>query len=120
GAADVVVTDGYSGNIALKTIEGTAKMMFGLIKETFMSSLKTKLAAAILKKDLKGLKSQLDYSEYGGAGLFGLASPVIKAHGSSNGRAIYNAILQSCHMVEHQVTEVIEETIRAMDQTEGK
>src|SRR5699024_4786543 len=57
GAADVVVTDGYSGNIALKTIEGTAKMMFGLIKETFMSSLKTKLAAAILKKDLKGLKS---------------------------------------------------------------
>lgn len=119
GVADVVVTDGFSGNVALKTIEGTAQMMFGLIKETFMSSLKTKLAAAVLKKDLKQLKNKLDYSEYGGAGLFGLAAPVIKAHGSSNARAIYNAIKQTSHMVENNVTEIIETTVRDMKKTDG-
>src|SRR5699024_7141925 len=83
GVADVVVTDGFSGNIALKTIEGTAMMMFSLLKDTFTSSLKTKMAAGLIKSDLKGLQSKLDYSEYGGAGLFGLGAPVIKAHGSS-------------------------------------
>lgn len=111
GVADVVVTDGFSGNVALKTIEGTAMMVFSLLKETFMSSLKTKLAASMVKGDLKKLSAKLDYSEYGGAGLFGLAAPVIKAHGSSNGRAIYNAIKQACHMVEYNVTDTIEETI---------
>lgn len=114
GVADVVVTDGFSGNVALKTIEGTAMMVFSLLKETFMSSLKTKLAAGLVKGDLKKLNAKLDYSEYGGAGLFGLAAPVIKAHGSSNSRAIYNAIKQACHMVEYNVTETIEETILAM------
>jgi glycerol-3-phosphate acyltransferase PlsX len=114
GVADVVVTDGFSGNVALKTIEGTAMMVFSLLKETFMSSLKTKLAASVVKKDLKKLNAKLDYSEYGGAGLFGLAAPVIKAHGSSNRRAIYNAIKQACHMVEYNVTGTIEETVSAM------
>ena len=111
GVADVVVTDGFTGNVALKTIEGTALTMFSMIKQTFMSNLKTKLAAGLVKSDLKGLKSQLDYSEYGGAGLFGLAAPVIKAHGSSNSRAIFNAIKQACHMVENNVTETIESTV---------
>lgn len=114
GAADVVVTDGFSGNIALKTIEGTALMMFSMLKTTFMSSLKTKLAAGMVKQDLRQLKNKLDYAEYGGAGLFGLAAPVIKAHGSSNGRAIYSAIKQACHMVEHDVTKTIETTIASM------
>lgn len=113
GAADVVVTDGFSGNIALKTIEGTAEMMFSLLKETFMSSVKTKLAAAMMKNNLKELKDKLDYSEYGGAGLFGLTAPVIKAHGSSNGQAMFNAIKQACHMVEHEVNATIEETVAA-------
>lgn len=117
GVADVVVTDGFSGNIALKTIEGTAAMVFSLLKETFMSSLKTKLAASLVKGDLKKLDKKLDYSEYGGAGLFGLAAPVIKAHGSSNRRAIFNAIRQSYHMVEHNVTGIIEDTIKTMDET---
>src|SRR5690625_80026 len=119
GVADVVVTDGFSGNVALKTIEGTAMMVFSLLKETFMSSLKTKIAASMVKSDLKKLNAKLDYSEYGGAGLFGLAAPVIKAHGSSNGRAIYNAIKQACHMVEYNVTDTIEETVSAM-QSEGE
>ncbi|MFD1360303.1 phosphate acyltransferase PlsX [Lentibacillus salinarum] len=120
GAADVVVTDGFSGNIALKTIEGTATTMFSLLKQTFMSSVKTKLAAGMVKKDLKGLQSQLDYSEYGGAGLFGLASPVIKAHGSSNSRAIFNAIQQAANMVENNVTDTIKTTVESIDWNEGE
>ncbi|GGJ92418.1 phosphate acyltransferase [Lentibacillus kapialis] len=119
GAADVVVTDGFSGNIALKTIEGTAMTMFSMLKETFMSSVKTKIAAGMVKNDLKGLKSQLDYSEYGGAGLFGLASPVIKAHGSSNGRAVFNAIQQAAHMVDNNVTDTIKKTVESVEWNKG-
>ncbi|MCF3942468.1 phosphate acyltransferase PlsX [Oceanobacillus alkalisoli] len=114
-AADVVVTDGFSGNVALKTIEGTAQTVFALLKETFTSSLKTKLAAGLVKNDLGALKNRLDYSEYGGAGLFGLAAPVIKAHGSSKSRAIVNAIRQAKHMVDNDVTDMIGETIKSMD-----
>ena len=118
GVADVVVTDGFSGNIALKTVEGTAMNMFKMLKATFMSSLKTKLAAAVLKKDLKGLKDQLDYAEYGGAALFGLKAPVVKAHGSSNDRAIYSAIKQTMTMVEHRVSETIADTVQSMHDAE--
>ncbi|ASN05777.1 phosphate acyltransferase PlsX [Virgibacillus necropolis] len=120
GAADVVVTDGFTGNIALKTIEGTSQAVFQLLKETFMSSFKTKMAAGMIKGDLKSLKGKLDYSEYGGAGLFGLASPVIKAHGSSNRRAIHSAIKQACHMVEFEVTKTIENTISEIEISKGE
>ncbi|WP_404452572.1 phosphate acyltransferase PlsX [Virgibacillus necropolis] len=120
GAADVVVTDGFSGNVALKTIEGTAETMFHMLKETFMSSFKTKIAAGMMKQDLKGLKGKLDYSEYGGAGLFGLAAPVIKAHGSSNRRAIHSAIRQACHMVEFKVTDTIKNTVSEIDIDKGE
>ncbi|SFB19853.1 phosphate:acyl-[acyl carrier protein] acyltransferase [Lentibacillus halodurans] len=119
GPADVVITDGFSGNIALKTIEGTAMTMFSMLKETFMSSVKTKIAAGMVKSDLKGLQSQLDYSEYGGAGLFGLAAPVIKAHGSSNSRAVFNAIKQASHMVENDVTGTIKTTVESIDWNKG-
>lgn len=118
GVADVVVADGFSGNVALKTIEGTAMLMFSMLKDTFMSSFKTKLAAALVKNDLKKLQSELDYSEYGGAALFGLAAPVIKAHGSSNSRAIYNAIKQACYMIEQDVTDTIKTTIDDMKEEE--
>ncbi|GGA92360.1 phosphate acyltransferase PlsX [Ornithinibacillus halotolerans] len=119
GVADVVVTDGFSGNIALKTIEGTASSLFSMIKDTFMSSMKTKLAAGLIKNDLKGLKDKLDYSEYGGAALFGLAAPVVKAHGSSNSRAIFSAIKQTCNMVDNQVIDTIKATIESMQAEEG-
>ncbi len=115
----MVVTDGFSGNIALKSIEGTALNMFSMIKDTFMKNAKTKLAAALVKSDLKGIKDQLDYSEYGGAGLFGLAAPVIKAHGSSNDRAIFNAIKQTYHLVEANVVGLIGEEVRQLQQREG-
>ncbi len=112
GVADVVVTDGFTGNMVLKTIEGTAMNVFAMMKEVFMSSAKTKFAAMLVKNDLSALKGMLDYSEYGGAGLFGLKAPVIKAHGSSNGTAFYNAIRQARTMVEHNVAGTIYSTLK--------
>ncbi|MER2262720.1 MAG: phosphate acyltransferase PlsX [Psychrobacillus sp.] len=112
GVADVVVTDGFTGNMVLKTIEGTAGAMFTLLKEAFNTSAKTKISALLVKDQLKGIKNKLDYSEYGGAGLFGLKAPVIKAHGSSNGRAIFHAIRQARTMVDNNVSEIIYTTLR--------
>lgn len=111
GVADVVVTDGFTGNMVLKTIEGTALSVFKMLKTTLYSSLKTKLAAAVLKPDLMNLKAQMDYSEYGGAGLFGLKAPVIKAHGSSDANSVYNAIRQTRDMVQKNVAPTIKEAI---------
>lgn len=115
GIVDVVVTDGFSGNITLKAIEGTALHVMSLLKETFMTSLKTKLAAGLMKKELQNLKKQLDYPEYGGAALFGLAAPVIKSHGSSNSVAIYHTINQACHMIENDVIGTIGKTVQSLD-----
>ncbi|WP_079480226.1 phosphate acyltransferase PlsX [Halobacillus salinus] len=120
GVADVVVTDGFTGNVTLKTIEGTALTMFSMIKKTFMSNFKTKLAAGLVKNDLRTLRDQLDYSEYGGAGLFGLSAPVIKAHGSSNDRAVFNAIKQACQMVELNVTSTIQDTLNDLQNKEDE
>ncbi|MEI3608191.1 phosphate acyltransferase PlsX [Pseudogracilibacillus sp. SO10305] len=114
GVADVIVTDGFSGNVTLKSIEGTALHVMKLLKGTLTSSLKTKLAAGLIKKDLSQLKEALDYPEYGGASLFGLAAPVIKSHGSSNERAIYHTILQACEMVEQNMVKTISETIATL------
>jgi len=111
GVADVVVTDGFTGNMVLKTIEGTALSVFKMLKTTLYSSLKTKLAAAVLKPDLMQLKAKMDYSEYGGAGLFGLKAPVIKAHGSSDANSVYNAIRQTRDMVEKKVAPTIKDAI---------
>ncbi|MGN7407572.1 MULTISPECIES: phosphate acyltransferase PlsX [unclassified Sporosarcina] len=112
GTTDVAVTDGFTGNMVLKTIEGTASGLFSMIKDVFASSIKTKISAALVKDDLRGLKKQMDYTEYGGAGLFGLNAPVIKAHGSSNANAVKNAIRQARIMAEHHVSETIRETIK--------
>ena len=99
GVADVVVCDGFTGNVALKSLEGTALALFSMLKEQLMSSFTSKLAAAVLKPKLMVLKDKMDYSEYGGAALFGLKAPVIKAHGSSNDQSIFSAIRQTREMV---------------------
>ncbi|GIN37567.1 phosphate acyltransferase PlsX [Heyndrickxia oleronia] len=112
GPADVVVTDGFTGNMVLKTIEGTAGSLFSLLKKAFMTNFKSKLAAGLVKNELKELKNMMDYTEYGGAGLFGINSPVIKAHGSSNANALYNAVRQAREMASHQVTQIIKDTIK--------
>ncbi|MGJ7922430.1 phosphate acyltransferase PlsX [Neobacillus sp. LXY-4] len=116
GAADVVVTDGFTGNMVLKTLEGTALSVFKMLKTALMSSLKTKIAAAVLKPDLYELKNKMDYSEYGGAGLFGLKAPVIKAHGSSDANAIYNAIRQTREMVGGDVSGLIKNSIASLNE----
>lgn len=118
GVADVVVTDGFSGNITLKAIEGAALHVMTLLKRTLTSSLKTKLAAGLIKSDLMQLKEQLDYPEYGGAALFGLSAPVIKSHGSSNERAIYHTVRQACHMIDNNVIPTIATTASTLDYNE--
>lgn len=111
GAADVVVADGFTGNMVLKTIEGTAMSVFKMLKTALTSSFKSKMAAAVLKPDLAVLKNKMDYTEYGGAGLFGLKAPVIKAHGSSDANAVYNSIRQAREMVENDVSGTIKAAI---------
>ena len=111
GVADVVVTDGFTSNMVLKTIEGTALSMFKMLKTALMSSFTSKLAAAVLKPNLKTLKNTLDYSEYGGAALFGLKAPVIKAHGSSDAQAVFSAIRQTKEMVTNDVGKLIKQAV---------
>ncbi|WP_100330878.1 phosphate acyltransferase PlsX [Bacillus xiapuensis] len=108
GAADVIVTDGFTGNMVLKTLEGTALSIFSMLKSSLTSSFKAKIGAGLLKDELYKLKSKMDYTEYGGAGLFGLKAPVIKAHGSSNAHAFYNALKQAYSMAQANVPAMIQ------------
>ena len=107
GEVDVVVADGFTGNIALKLIEGVSSTMFSMIKAVLYKTPLTKIAALILKKGLYSIKAKADYSEVGGAPLLGTRQPVIKAHGSSNGYAIKNAIRQAITFSETGVIEKI-------------
>ncbi|MER2059682.1 MAG: phosphate acyltransferase PlsX, partial [Niallia sp.] len=111
GVCDVAVTDGFTGNMILKTVEGTAMSMFKMIKTELMSSFTSKMAAAVLKPNLKQIKNKLDYSEYGGAALFGLNAPVIKAHGSSDSQAIFSAIRQTREFVQSGVVTQIKDAM---------
>lgn len=109
--ADVVVADGFSGNIALKTAEGVAAFITGRMKGMFLKSLKTKIAALLLKNELKEFKKQFDYKEYGGAPVLGVRKCVIKAHGSSDASAFMNAIRQAKTYVENDVSAVLRESL---------
>ena len=111
GICDAVITDGYTGNIALKLIEGTSITLFKMIKTMLYKSVFNKLAALVLKKDLYSLKSMMDSSEIGGAPLLGVLKPVIKAHGSSDAKSIKNAIRQAIIFTEKNVIETISENI---------
>jgi glycerol-3-phosphate acyltransferase PlsX len=95
GAADVIVADGFAGNVLLKGVEGTSKFLLKELKKMFFTNTKTKLAAGLVKKDLAEMKRLLDPSEVGGTPFLGISKPVIKAHGSSDARAICNAILRA-------------------------
>lgn len=105
---DVAVCDGFTGNIVLKLTEGMAKMMAGEVKNMLLKNGKTKLAALLLKDSLNEFKAKLDYTEHGGAPLLGVKQPVIKAHGSSNAKAVKNAVRQAKTMVEQSIIEKIE------------
>lgn len=109
---DIIVCDGFTGNILLKSAEGVAMSVMGLLKETFLSSTKGKIGAMLLKDDLRKLKSFMDYAEYGGAPLLGVNGGVIKAHGSSNSKAIKNAINQGIKFAQGNVLKDIEEFVQ--------
>lgn len=111
GNVDVVVTDGYTGNMVLKNLEGTAKSIGKMLKETIMSSFKNKLAGAVLKKDLETFAKKMDYSEYGGSVLLGLDGTVVKAHGSSNAKAFYSAIRQAKIAGEENIVQIMKDTV---------
>lgn len=113
GIADVVVCDGFTGNVVLKQTEGVAKMISGMIKEMIYKSAKTKMAGLLLKKEMGGFKKKMDYTEYGGAPILGVKKPFIKGHGSSNANAVKNAIRQAKICAEQDVAGSIEAWIAA-------
>ena len=96
GGCDVIVTDGFSGNIMLKTMEGVGSFAGSALKDMFKRNLLTKLAALAVMKGLNAFKAQLDPNKVGGTAFIGISKPVIKAHGASNGEAVENALMQAC------------------------
>ncbi len=114
GPCDVLVTDGFTGNITLKLIEGMSKYMFALLKDMYMTNTLTKLSFFAMKDQLRQVKHDFDASEYGGAPLLGLQKPVIKAHGSSDARAIANAVRQAEAYISTGVTAEIAAQMEAL------
>ena len=112
GEVDVVVADGFNGNIALKSAEGTANAIFALLKEGIYSSTRAKLGALLLKPVFKDLKHKLDYNEHGGAAFLGLKKPVVKAHGASKAKSIKGAILQVADMITGSVSDRLSEDLK--------
>ncbi|MFD1429944.1 phosphate acyltransferase PlsX [Lacticaseibacillus mingshuiensis] len=110
GVADVVVTDGFTGNATLKAIEGTAKSIMHLVKDAIMNGgVKGKLGGLLLQKQVRGIASTFDVSSYGGAVLLGLKAPVVKAHGGADADAVYYTVKQIDAMVKGQtLTKVVD------------
>jgi glycerol-3-phosphate acyltransferase PlsX len=111
GNVDIAVTDGFTGNVILKTIEGTAMSLMGEVKNAFLKNAKNKLAALVLKKDVQSIRDLLDYRHYGGAPLLGLNGHVLKAHGSSDSVAIVSALKQAKRMAESDAITKIKERV---------
>ena len=114
GGVDVIVSDGYSGNIFLKTMEGTALFLGRALKKMFLKNLKTKLCALLLKNEIRDFKKLMDAGEVGGTALRGISKPVIKAHGSSDAYAIKNAIRQAIEYKKAAIIEDITENVEYM------
>ena len=115
---DVLVADGFSGNIALKSVEGAASFMNKMMKDMFMTNLKTKIAALLLKDQLKAFKSKMDYRYYGGGVVMGVNKGVIKAHGASDALAYKNAIRQAKLCAEFDVPGIIAEKLASLGDEE--
>ena len=114
GGADVIVADGYSGNILLKPVEGAAKLLLGEMKKAFLSSTKSKLGALLIKDSLGDVKKLLDPSEVGGTPFLGISKPVLKAHGSSDARAIRNAVFRAVEYAQSGIIADVEAHIDVM------
>lgn len=115
GVADVVVSDGFSGNVALKSIEGGSSVILKLLKRDVFKGFKGKLCALLLMKSLKKMKKKVDYNEKGGAIFLGANKLVIKAHGSSKANTIKNTVLQAVSYCDKNIVETIKEKINSID-----
>ena len=115
GSVDVVVTDGFTGNVCMKTIEGAASVLFSSLKEVMMSNPAAKLGALAMKDGLKTLKAKLSPDTYGGAPILGVKGACLVGHGSSNETAIKNGILVAARTVRLDVSGIIADTISAAE-----
>lgn len=118
GGYDVCVSDGFTGNLILKTYEGVASAVMSKVKGVFNKNMKTKLAAAMVYSDLKEMKKSIDYNEFGGAPIVGCAKPVFKAHGSANAKTFKNAIRLTKDYVENKVVESISAALKEYNEGE--
>ncbi len=118
GACDVIVTDGFTGNIILKLTEGLAWNILKVVKHKFTEGVKAKLGAALLIDKLSGLKKEFDYSEYGGAPILGVKGPIVKMHGSSNANAVKNTIIKGIPYVEEGVVDIIQNSVLEIEAIE--
>jgi glycerol-3-phosphate acyltransferase PlsX len=119
GVCEVVVADGFTGNIILKLTEGLGLTFAGYLKALFKRNILTKLAALMVMSGISDFKKKMDYTEYGGAPLMGIKKPVIKAHGSSNAKAFKNAIRQAIAFVTEKVIDEIAESLPKDIETES-
>lgn len=117
---DVLVTDGFTGNIHLKTMEGMGKLTLRSLKGLFGANLKTKLAYLLVKSNLGAIKKNFDATELGGAPILGVAKPVIKAHGSSNAKAFKNAIRQAIACAENDVTTELSDALQKISERKNE
>ncbi|MDF2892942.1 MAG: plsX [Clostridia bacterium] len=115
GICDVCVCDGFAGNVLLKTTEGVAQVIFDILKGVFMQNAVTKVAALMLKKGLKDFKKKFDYKEVGGAPFMGIDGIMIKAHGSSDARAVKNAVRQAKLLYDNKCLEIIRQEISKLE-----
>lgn len=116
GACDVIVTDGFTGNVLLKLTEGLAWNILQVIKKKFTDGMKAKLGAALLIDKMKELKQEFDYSEYGGAPILGVKGPIVKMHGSSNANAVKNTILKGIPYVSENVVDTIQNSVLEIEE----
>ena len=108
---DIVISDGFAGNVLLKTIEGVASTLGSMIKGIFMENIKTKISALLVKSGITKFKKKFDYSEYGGAFLLGIKKPSIKVHGSSDENALYYAVQQAKQIHKTKLYDIMIETM---------
>ena len=120
GEADVLVTDGFTGNIFLKTVEGAAALFNHALKDMLLGSAKNKMAALMLKNSIGEFKKRFDSSEIGGTALLGISQPVIKAHGSSNAYAFYNAVRQAQKVAQGDIAGDIAANVEHMKLAVGR
>lgn len=111
GNVDVVVCDGFSGNICLKSVEGIAEVLFGELKDVAKSSFKAKLGALFLKKSLKGIKNKYDYTKCGGAPLLGVNKIVLKCHGNSKAQIVADTIQQAYNLAQNKLVEKVAKAV---------